>query len=138
MIDRQSLEQKIREWLNEFRGLGADGDKLPSFLAGRLVESGMIQLEEDINVVRARLGNQIIPVRIKAFDPLRRLLQYENVEGFGVGLMPVSAVMDNNKLFEIMKRLGHTIPQVQGKSQPNWIDGGKISLDDIRAQDDTE
>ena len=63
-MDTNALESTIREWIGEFDSLGGDSEKLPAFLARRIVESGITNTEEPHDIIRVRVGSEWRRVQI--------------------------------------------------------------------------
>jgi len=100
------LEARLNDWFREADGLGIPRDKLPSFLARRIVDSGLTTAQEDLNITTAMLGGAVRKVRVKG----RRggHIDYEIAEGqgrIGMGILPISAFTDNTILATIIDRM---------------------------------
>ena len=107
-MDAAILESKLSEWCQEFRTIGGEPERLPKFLAQRIVDSGLTTVQDDPNVVQVLIGDGYKKMRITGWNrPIMRL-QYEALDGrLGFGLCQTSAVHpdDHGKLAEIMDRL---------------------------------
>lgn len=101
------LESRLSEWCQEAANLGVVYEKLPAFLARRIVDAGLTSVQDDPNVTTAVIDGQIRKVRVKG----RRggHIEYEICEPgsgrLGMGILPVAAFKDNSKLAEIVHRM---------------------------------
>lgn len=109
MTDASTLEARLTTWCREFEAIGGALDRLPNFLARRIVESGLTTVTEDPDVVRIEVRGTLRRRRITGWDPQIQRLQFEEIEPgwFGMGLCPIAAVHreDHGKLGEILDRL---------------------------------
>lgn len=107
---KAALESKLREWMTEASILGVAQDRLCGFLAQRLVDSGLVNVEEDRDVVLAQIGQDgaYRKVRIVGRHGNTGWLEYRNADGsvgFGICLVRQVHPGDNRKLAEILDRL---------------------------------
>lgn len=109
MADRSQLESRIAAWIGEFDGLGAGRDKLPAFLAGRIVDTGLLPDDADVVTFRSMDGPRRLRVRgvYKKTDRLC-LLHCAPVDGSdGMEILPVTDVLpdDAGRLATLLERL---------------------------------
>lgn len=109
MTNASTLETKLAEWCREYANIGGESDRLPGFLARRIVEAGLTTVTEDPDVIRITINGKTRKRRITGWDSGIMKLQFEEIEpGYlGFGLCPVEAVPadEHPRLAEIMDRL---------------------------------
>jgi hypothetical protein len=97
------LEAKLTDWCREATDIAVPSDKMPAFLARRIVDSGLTSVQEDHNVTTAIIDGRVRKVRVVGRQGGH--IQYEIVDGYGFGILPVAGFTDNSKLAEIVDRL---------------------------------
>jgi hypothetical protein len=106
---KSSIESDLRKWHGEATALGIGQDRLWAFLAQRLVDSGVLAIDEEWNVVRAQIGAMGIyrKVRIDGRRGKTGWLDYTSTDSSGFGIIPIAYVHpeDNRKLADILDRL---------------------------------
>lgn len=107
-MDAALLESRLSEWCNEFRTIGGAPERLPKFLAQRIVDSGLTTVRDDPNVVQVNINGKYEKMRITGWNKAIMRLQYEALDSrMGLGLCQTQAVHpeDHGKLADIMDRL---------------------------------
>jgi len=102
-MDKGTLTAHLRTWCIEFDSLGGDREKLPGFLAQRIIDAGLTSAKEDWDVTTARIRSDVRKVKVRGQQG--GFIQYDAAEGQGFGILPVAAFTDNAKLAEILDRL---------------------------------
>jgi hypothetical protein len=112
---RTAVSARIAEWLAEFQRLGAASEKLPTFLADRLVDAGLLMDDSDVVAFRS-IGGTTRRLRVTGiFQKTDRLclVQCAPADGSeGFEILPVTDVVseDAGKLATLLPRL---MPAVQ-------------------------
>lgn len=109
MFTQQGLEAQLHKWQAEFNALELPAEKLPAFLAGRLIEAGIVEPQDLADVVRARIGGAVRNVCIRGRKGQTGFLDYVEADKgrMGFGIVQVMDVLreDHPKLAEILDRL---------------------------------
>jgi hypothetical protein len=105
-VTESELTAKLAQWLEEFREVGGDQEKLPGFLSRRIVESGLTDAVNDPDILLARFPNGARKVRVRGQMPGTPLVHYDELNGGGLGILPAREFMDQNALVECLRRLG--------------------------------